>query len=1099
NKEFVVLQKPGQKEVSNQDGSIVNKPAVQLTENQKEFFVSNTWGLHARVAARIWMGILSKYPGHKFKLTYKEETAEINGILSMTDFGISKPAHIIFEVIGLDREKVLSELEKFFDEMKKEQAQKDNDAGSPVLKKPTRMLRPLPLWLLLSNPLQRDFDKYLNARKFLHTAIELFLAKRASVRAIELSAGLGQLSWNIQKLFYPKIRMFSQDLGNTRFFPGIISAPYIRGRIKSLAYKDGVFDLVILTFSLDYFNISLKKEIISDIYRILVPDGRVVIVLHHPKSVISQTFEEIKKGFRSYADRVRLNEAEKLGLRDAIVAHAKIFMPLEKEGIRDVFARPGYQVYAGTFPIGKGYNNDIDMVQGVIVDKIENTTDAQDFSDFLKDFSLTRVSSPIGKDMNPGVISKTGNNKAAGVEFLKLFTYGLSRETMVNILVRFSAEDNMTIPDRTELMNGLTDASLAYRYKDLFWEYFINLEGNLRDYLFTIGSHVDCLNDEKRILVNLVAGAFLVQEGDPQNLFKRRIIDALRIVSIGILESFNGEDIPKIDIGICYERYLRNLSVKQEDVSGQGTAIPFGLPSSYIRRKQFAAISGELNSGTYNFRLLKGSWQIGQEDVIIWLLGQAYGMRQRGPPHIFLNITSDIKTAQKKLLVPYPFIYINISKRSMIIPQSFFSLSGDLQQELFINAYDAFIEKDYLYKSGSSALLNNKPGLFARLSSKHNTYLILFSAIVFNIIGLISLFSQKISLAGSLFIISSALFAFFASLNLNLIMRLESHSIIDGLTGIFNRRYLDNKFREEWLRSKRSLKPVSFLIIDVDYFKEVNDSLGHQIGDKVLIEIASLIQKCVREIDFTARYGGEEFAVILPGADSRILGMVAGRIRNNIGKYAFDIGNGQSISITVSIGGSTFPSSAEDKEELVKQADNALYKAKVAGRNRFKRFSLGKTSSSILEPGNSKNHGNKVVSQETLRLVYMPYAKVLVCARGFFQEWRDSKYHAQMINDTLLARNLENRISSLEERIKDSSSSAISGKDGFANKPGFVVAENLTSTQALGLIKNGVNEFACSLCKVLSNFLESSGYGFDISSLVSKIRKDIQETQDWAD
>jgi diguanylate cyclase (GGDEF)-like protein len=124
------------------------------------------------------------------------------------------------------------------------------------------------------------------------------------------------------------------------------------------------------------------------------------------------------------------------------------------------------------------------------------------------------------------------------------------------------------------------------------------------------------------------------------------------------------------------------------------------------------------------------------------------------------------------------------------------------------------------------------------------------------------------------------------------------------------------------------------IMVDSDHFKKVNETFGHDGGDKVLREIASLLKNSVRKHDTVARYGGEEFVLLLPGAPLDPTNMVAERIRQSVENTSFDMGQTQ-IHITISLGISNFPiHRMKSKEELVKMADLALYEAKRGGRNR---------------------------------------------------------------------------------------------------------------------------------------------------------------------
>jgi len=167
--------------------------------------------------------------------------------------------------------------------------------------------------------------------------------------------------------------------------------------------------------------------------------------------------------------------------------------------------------------------------------------------------------------------------------------------------------------------------------------------------------------------------------------------------------------------------------------------------------------------------------------------------------------------------------------------------------------------------------------------------------------------------------------------------RLRRQSDIDGLLGIANRRAFDETLAQEWARAVRDVSVTSLLMIDVDYFKNYNDSYGHQAGDRCLKQIADAIAAAVkRPGDLVARYGGEEFGVLLPGTDAAGADEVARAIQNEVAQRAIPhAASSVSDRITVSIGISTVtPTPGLRQESLVHAADRALYRAKQGGRNR---------------------------------------------------------------------------------------------------------------------------------------------------------------------
>jgi diguanylate cyclase (GGDEF)-like protein len=162
---------------------------------------------------------------------------------------------------------------------------------------------------------------------------------------------------------------------------------------------------------------------------------------------------------------------------------------------------------------------------------------------------------------------------------------------------------------------------------------------------------------------------------------------------------------------------------------------------------------------------------------------------------------------------------------------------------------------------------------------------------------------------------------------------LEYISIRDGLTGLYNYREFHRRLTEEAERSWRYGRPFSLLMLDIDNFKLVNDTYGHLTGDETLRALAALIAQAVRPTDQVARYGGEEFVIVLPETPRSGALATAERIRHIIATHPIPVTLGQRVSLTVSIGVSTYPDDAESEEKLVGAADRALYAAKHAGRN----------------------------------------------------------------------------------------------------------------------------------------------------------------------
>lgn len=158
-------------------------------------------------------------------------------------------------------------------------------------------------------------------------------------------------------------------------------------------------------------------------------------------------------------------------------------------------------------------------------------------------------------------------------------------------------------------------------------------------------------------------------------------------------------------------------------------------------------------------------------------------------------------------------------------------------------------------------------------------------------------------------------------------------TIIDSLTGLYNRRYFQQSIEREFSRAKRYGNHLSVAMIDIDHFKNINDTYGHQFGDKVLVDISNIFKESLRRTDYISRYGGEEFVLILPETDQENSYIPLERIRQKISQVPVYYDD-KPVYITVSIGIAHYTRGVNDPESLVKNADSALYKAKESGRNR---------------------------------------------------------------------------------------------------------------------------------------------------------------------
>jgi diguanylate cyclase (GGDEF)-like protein len=159
----------------------------------------------------------------------------------------------------------------------------------------------------------------------------------------------------------------------------------------------------------------------------------------------------------------------------------------------------------------------------------------------------------------------------------------------------------------------------------------------------------------------------------------------------------------------------------------------------------------------------------------------------------------------------------------------------------------------------------------------------------------------------------------------------------DPLTGVNNRRFFDQRISEEFSRANRNRTPLSCLFVDLDYFKRINDSHGHQTGDQVLKHVAQLLNDSLRQGDVLARYGGEEFVVLLADASRAVAADIAERMRKTVAETDFTATKGKIIRVTLSVGVSTLePGSNMTIKRLLQSADQAVYGAKLSGRNQVK-------------------------------------------------------------------------------------------------------------------------------------------------------------------
>ena len=189
---------------------------------------------------------------------------------------------------------------------------------------------------------------------------------------------------------------------------------------------------------------------------------------------------------------------------------------------------------------------------------------------------------------------------------------------------------------------------------------------------------------------------------------------------------------------------------------------------------------------------------------------------------------------------------------------------------------------------------------------------------------------------GAIFVLLTSSLTMQTARDLLRISTLEEENITDPLMGIHNRRHFDRRLKEEMGRARRYGTSLVLFMIDVDHFKKVNDNFGHDMGDRVLVKLSSIIQDNVRRTDITSRYGGEEIAIIAPETTLKVAFTLGERLRERIENTVIveKTPDHPDIRVTVSIGIAELRNDIITEEDFIRCADTALYRAKQSGRNR---------------------------------------------------------------------------------------------------------------------------------------------------------------------
>ncbi|OUR61803.1 hypothetical protein A9Q74_07785 [Colwellia sp. 39_35_sub15_T18] len=197
---------------------------------------------------------------------------------------------------------------------------------------------------------------------------------------------------------------------------------------------------------------------------------------------------------------------------------------------------------------------------------------------------------------------------------------------------------------------------------------------------------------------------------------------------------------------------------------------------------------------------------------------------------------------------------------------------------------------------------------------------------------------HAISLIALQLVTISSCFSLTISASQQLANKLAIQATIDSLTDVYNRRAFDEFANKSVLRAQREQTPISMILMDIDFFKQVNDQYGHQVGDKVLQEFSLRLKNSLRQYDILSRYGGEEFTLLLPDTDTSTAMIIAEKLRNTIAQPVFCLEDGAELAVTASFGVATIQGEDIDWQQFISLVDQALYYAKENGRNCVKLY-----------------------------------------------------------------------------------------------------------------------------------------------------------------